>query len=66
MSDDAEFDRGGGNAFADLPLHKRLEQAVAEDAKKPPKERFQALVDRGAIDEDGCVLLRSPLTEGDG
>jgi hypothetical protein len=50
-------------AMRGLTRDQMLKRAVIEDGKKPPKERFQALVDRGAINEKGEVLLKSPLME---
>lgn len=43
-----------------VPLHEQLRQAIIEDGKKPAAERWKALVDRGAINENGEVLLRGP------
>ncbi|MDR3582485.1 MAG: hypothetical protein P4L67_04400 [Candidatus Pacebacteria bacterium] len=43
-----------------LPLHKQLEAAIIENSKGPAKERLQEMIDRGAINEKGEVLLRGP------
>lgn len=43
-----------------VPLHEQLRQAIAKDRKRPAKERFQELVDRGAINKKGKVLLKGP------
>lgn len=43
-----------------MSLHKRLEAMVIRDGEKPDKEQWQALIDRGAINEKGEVLLRGP------
>jgi hypothetical protein len=41
-------------------LLQRMAQAIRDYAKVPPEERFQALVNRGIIDEKGRVLVRMP------
>jgi len=38
----------------------QLMEAVIRNNKRPPAERFQELIDRGAINEKGEVLLRYP------
>lgn len=38
----------------------QLMEAVMRHRKKPPAQRFQELIDRGAINEKGEVLLRYP------
>lgn len=40
-----------------IPLHKQLESAVIENGKKPAKQRWQSLINRGVIDDDGNVLM---------
>jgi hypothetical protein len=42
------------------PLVEELRAALLREWEKPPRERFQAMVDRGAIDSEGRVLLRAP------
>jgi hypothetical protein len=34
-------------------MWKAIRRAQEEDAKRPPKERFQEMVDRGVIDSEG-------------
>jgi len=38
----------------------QLMEAIARNREKPPAQRFQELIDRGAINEKGEVLLRYP------
>lgn len=45
----------GNKALAD-----ELRAALDREREKPAHERFQAMVDRGAIDSEGRVLLRAP------
>jgi hypothetical protein len=40
-----------------LPLHQKLREAVVRDDKRPAKERFQDMIDRGVINEKGEVPL---------
>lgn len=47
-----------------LPSHEILKRLVIENGKRPAKERWQVLIERGAIDEEGNVLLKSPWMEG--
>lgn len=48
----------------DPELFKQFKEAIERQKLIPPRERFQAMVDRGAIDKDGNVLIRRP-TEAD-
>jgi hypothetical protein len=49
------------DSIRNLPLHEQLCEAVErENANKTPAERWQALIDRGAINEKGEVLIRGP------
>ena len=41
-------------------MAKRLMEAMERDERKPAAERWDALVARGAIDEEGRVLLKAP------
>jgi len=41
-------------------LAERLKQAVIKDAQKPAIERWRALIEPGAIDSKGRVLLKAP------
>ena len=41
-------------------LDERLMEAVRRDGEKPPIERWNALIQRGAIDAKGRVLLKAP------
>jgi hypothetical protein len=41
-------------------MAERLVEAVERDAEKPPLERWNALIARGAIDAKGRVLLKAP------
>lgn len=40
----------------------QLREAILREAEKPSHERWQALIDRGAIDAEGRVLIRGPET----
>ena len=40
-----------------------LRAALLREWEKPPRERFQALIDRGAIDKEGRVLIKGPFGE---
>lgn len=42
---------------------KQLKEAIERQRLIPPRERFQAMVRRGAIDKDGNVLLRRPTDQ---
>lgn len=41
-------------------LAKAIEEAIQANRQKPPRERFNALVARGAIDAKGKVLISTP------
>lgn len=41
-------------------LAEQLMEAIERNRLIPPKKRFQALIDRGAIDENGNVLIKGP------
>ncbi len=41
-----------------------VDKAIEARAKVPSHIRFQEMVDRGAIDEDGNVILRRPAWGG--
>lgn len=41
-----------------------LRDALDRDAERPARERFDDMVRRGAIDEQGRVLLRGPDAPG--
>jgi hypothetical protein len=47
-------------ALVSNPLAEELRAALLREWEKPARERFQAMVDRGAIDSEGRVLLRAP------
>jgi hypothetical protein len=38
----------------------QLRQAVIKNGQRPARERIQAMIDRGAIDERGRVLVVGP------
>ncbi len=40
--------------------HELLKEALLLEAERPPRELFQELIDRGAIDAEGRVLIRGP------
>lgn len=40
-----------------------LREALERDARRPARDRFDDMVRRGAIDEQGRVLLRGPAGE---
>lgn len=42
------------------PLIDRVREALERNAQKPPLERWNDLVARGAIDAEGRVLLKAP------
>ena len=42
------------------PLIDRVREALERNAQKPPIERWNDLVARGAIDSEGRVLLKAP------
>jgi len=41
-------------------LDERLMEAVKRDGEKPAIDRWHALIERGAIDSKGRVLLKAP------
>jgi len=41
-------------------MAERLMEAVKRDGEKPAIERWNALIERGAIDTKGRVLLKAP------
>jgi hypothetical protein len=43
----------------------RLKEAIRQRSETPARERFEALVRRGAIDSEGRVLIRSPHVPDD-
>lgn len=47
------------------PWINELRAALQREWDKPPRERFQALIDRGAIDEEGRVLIKGPFDKPD-
>jgi len=61
VDDYLEFCRNTGGNPVIAP--EKLRQAIRSRALRPPKERFQDMVDRGAIDSEGRVLLRGPFDE---
>lgn len=46
--------------MADPYLVELVRKALEDQRKIPPRERFEAMVRRGAIDSQGRVLLRYP------
>lgn len=46
--------------MSDDRLVKLLRKAVRANARKPPKQRFREMVERGLIDEQGNVLVERP------
>jgi hypothetical protein len=44
-------------------IFERVKQAFQKARQVPPDELFESLVKRGAIDEQGNVLLRIPMWE---
>jgi calcineurin-like phosphoesterase family protein len=44
-------------------LAERLKAAVVRNGQRPAAERWQALIDRGAINEKGEVLIKGPFGE---
>jgi hypothetical protein len=45
----------------DDQLTEQLKAATERRRQTPPEKRFQDLVDRGVIDENGKVLVRMPI-----
>lgn len=41
----------------------QLMEVVKRNREKPAKERFQELVERGAVDKKGRVLVQGPTAE---
>ena len=48
----------------DQELLRKAEAAFERHASKTTEERFEAMIQRGAIDADGNVLVRGPGSSG--